>query len=269
MADWLALVAPANVKLVKLYALDEAEAEAGAELEAAAEEVGAGLEDEVLSMIVDRPTMIDPVYELALDDSVAKLLLFDAVGDITVSETLPVLDWVIAPDSIAEDEEDEAYGCVLKVPDDVFGLYGIGETVTVGIPPDEAVEAADEGAVAETTLDGTPPVDAIDEELGVELLIALATLVAVLLEPYVGSTMLDGKLPVDATDEELVDDEPLTALASLIAELLELYVGSTMLEGRLPVDASEEALIEELAAEPSALKLKLVGEYVGETTEEV
>lgn len=77
--------------------------------------------------------------------------------------------------------------------------------------------------VGNTTIDGTPPVEAPRSEM----------LEAPLL--YVGSTMLEGMPPVEATNSEELDEYSV-GLASL--ELLPLYVGNTMLEGKPPVDAS-------------------------------
>ena len=95
---------PVGPVSAKLYESDDAEAAEAETDDAEAELVGAGLEYAELSMTVDRPTMMEPVYALELDDSVEAapatlLLLLAAVGDTTVSGISPVLAWLVALDS--------------------------------------------------------------------------------------------------------------------------------------------------------------------------
>lgn len=110
-----------------------------------------GLRNAVLSMTVDRPTRIEPVYELELAEVVADEsteLLLPAVGETTIAGTTPVLDWLDAvsvelgrtaktvaerDDIDAENEREESDACVGVL----LGLasYGVGWTMEAGEPP--------------------------------------------------------------------------------------------------------------------------------------
>lgn len=115
-----------------------------------------GLRNAVLSMTVDRPTRIEPVYELELAEVVADEsteLLLPAVGETTIAGTTPVLDWldavsvelgrtaktvaerddIDAENEREENEREESDACVGVL----LGLasYGVGWTMEAGEPP--------------------------------------------------------------------------------------------------------------------------------------
>jgi len=92
-----------------VYEPEDADGDPAAD-DALAGRVGIGLEESVLSMTVDNPTMIDPVNEPELGDPVVStltrlLLLLCAVGEAAVCGKPPVLGCEMASDSDTDDEE--------------------------------------------------------------------------------------------------------------------------------------------------------------------